>query len=95
MVQRIKAFLWQGDNEWDLAITFRCRGGKHRSVGSAEMARWGLIQLGYDVNIKHVSLERHAWRSWCKCNACAQIDTVHLDEARKMWLKLYNESRHW
>lgn len=41
------------------SIAFECFGGKHRSVAMVEILAEGLRDLGYDVNVQHLSLGRH------------------------------------
>ena len=55
-----------------VAITLRCRSGKHRSVAVGELFKHELTAQGYrSVVLRHVSLEAHTYRQrpvWgCQC----------------------------
>ena len=66
-----------------------CRRGKHRSVALIELLAKILVNNGYTVNVRHVSLEYHK-HGHKKCSQCTSGTTLleeHEQRLMDMWFQ--------
>jgi hypothetical protein len=57
-----------------------CRRGRHRSVAVAEMLATLLGANGYDVQLRHLSMEQHGEHGHVGCPHCVSGTGCRLDE---------------
>ena len=55
LVQRVKAFVTEHAGDDEIALVFRCRHGKHRSVALADLFGFLFQSLGHEVTVTHQS----------------------------------------
>ena len=73
-----------------LALAFRCRGGKHRSVACATLFAAVASATGRDVSLFHAEFPRRACKFW-GCNVCHKghwPTTECVAEALKTWVSV-------
>ena len=75
----------------DIAITLRCRSGKHRSVAVVELLAHVFGSLGYAVHPKHASLEEHGYRRcpYWRCECSGPPTTTNHREAQAVVERLW------
>ena len=71
-------------------LRMKCRSGKHRSVGVAELLARAFDQAGFTVYVLHQSLQDHWQRAHNGCQQCeapGDRDTPEdiVEACRRMW----------
>lgn len=56
---KIRNWLEKQDSKFDVKIYFGCAGGLHRSVYVAERIKIWLEDLGHNVEVQHLDIDRH------------------------------------